>query len=1588
MLNARAELVDRVASYLIKTFSQDDVPLVKSFVHQYLMSVSSSDLAEKDTLDLFGSIVSHWNFIQSRPDLFKTRAQNPRFEVHSWSSAHTIVEVICPKKPFLLDSLRMALLKEGLQVHMIIQMNQLYVKRDEKGILLEMQDSPTEDFESETAIYIEISRQDDSALAEIQALTENVISSVFSVVHDFPMMRENVLNLVEDKSMMPQCSREFIEWLFDEGFVFLGLCEYELEDGKVFSLDTSSALGLPRFAFTDDMILSKMTKEHKKALLSESPLVVGKYPARSMIHRNAYLDVIYLKEFSADSKEVKKVTMLQGLFTAKAYKHSLSDIPYVKDKVEEIFRLSSFSPDSYDGRMLSHIIDTFDVDDFMHADPENLFELVFEVFQIRERPLIKLFAIPDLFGHFYSCYVYVPRDIFNSNLREKIQQVLLKSFCGQSIEFETKFSESILARIHFVIRGPKLKFKNIDLDEVEEKIRIVSRNWIDEFHDMLNEHMGEECGSIQYSSYRKAFSHTYQEFYTPRQAVSDINFIEQLNHKPVALNFFQPLGTMKDFRLKIFQENNSLILSDVIPILESFGLNILRDRLFEIERQEGVVWLNDFLMTLKNQQISEDPNVYDNFIDAFTLIWRSEAECDTFNELILTSGLNVHNVIIIRAIAKYLRQIKFNFSQPYIESTCCENPKIVLLLTKYFEMKFSPSFPQEKRSDQLLAIESKILDSLDDITNLDQDKILRRYFEILKAFVRTNFFQVDEHGKPPKYLSFKIDPRQISNMPQPVVRHEIYVYSPHFEGVHLRTGDVARGGLRWSDRLEDFRTEILGLVKAQQVKNSLIVPEGAKGGFIVKSKLNEMSFEDRKKCVVSCYRSFISGLLSITDNYVDGQIKSPAQVIYYDELNPYLVVAADKGTATFSDIANEVAHEYDFWLNDAFASGGSQGYDHKKMGITAKGAWEAVKRHFREKNLDVAKDEFTVLGIGDLSGDVFGNGILLSEKIKLVAAFNHLHIFIDPNPDTQESFQERARLFEIARGSWDCYDLTKISIGGGVFSRKAKSITLSPEIKEMCSLTVDKIAPDELIKVLLKMRVDLIFNGGIGTFVKSSDEQHIDVGDKANDHLRIDASEMQAQVFAEGGNLGITQKGRIEFAQHGGAINTDSLDNSGGVDCSDHEVNIKIFLDKLIADGQLTVKQRNELLVDMTEQVSELVLDNNYRQNRSISFTAYFAARDLNLHERIIQDLEEREKLVRELEFLPGPHEISLRRQDGRGLTRPELFILYSYVKLDVKQQLAKFDFTQHPSIEALLTREFPAKLVSQYGDILCQHPLKVQILSTLVANIILDELGVSFMYRLRAETKARVGDIIIYTFKVRELYQLEDLLNKLDALSHVPLDLKQKSLSETSRLMRRATRWVHYHLQEEIDVKLWQREITDLERSYPEVLRGNSLETFNQKISELVNNKVPANLARQIASLPYAVSSLDLISLSLKTSLSTRDLAALYFILSERLHLDDMRTDLSAMDVSNYWEALSRSALRDDIDRYHIQIISSMINGQENIDCPVSFFEKWEESQQEALNKWDKLVEQIGRDSHKSQNFLLYSVSIRELKVFLPSGI
>ncbi|MBA3425953.1 MAG: NAD-glutamate dehydrogenase, partial [Rubrobacter sp.] len=996
---------------------------------------------------------------------------------------------------------------------------------------------------------------------------------------------------------------------------------------------------------------------------------------------------------------------------------------------------------------------------------------------LQERQRVRLFVRRDTYGRFFSCLVFVPRDRYNTEIRQRMQEILRSAFGGANVEFNVRLSESVLARLHFTIYtgpgGSPEDEPDYDVNEIEERLAEATRSWTDDLYGALIEGCGEEVGIEHFRKYRDAFPAGYRDGFLARTAVADILSIENLSSEDdIGMSLYHPLEESDNFLgFKLFREGEQISLSSVLPLLEDMGVQVVDERPHRIEAADAdPVWIYDFGLVHEAPGEFGTGEVRDIFQDAFSRAWSGAVENDGFNRLVLRARLTWRQVTVLRAYSKYLRQAGTRFSQTYMEDTLFENPHIARLLVDLFEARFDPN-KQARAESETKRIEGEIKESLDAVASLDEDRILRNFLDVTLATVRTNYFQTDEEGEPKPRVSFKFDPQELPMLPLPRPRFEIFVYSPRAEGVHLRGGEVARGGIRWSDRREDFRTEVLGLMKAQTVKNAVIVPVGAKGGFVVKRPPTGGTREELQNEVIACYRTLICGMLDLTDNLSGDEVVPPPDVVRYDDDDPYLVVAADKGTATFSDIANGISEEYGFWLGDAFASGGSAGYDHKEMGITAKGAWESVKRHFRELGKDIQNEDFTVAGIGDMSGDVFGNGMLLSRHIKLVAAFNHLHVFLDPDPDPGKSYAERERLFGLSRSTWADYDADLISEGGGVFPRSAKSIPLSPQIQEMLGVEDEAMVPNDLVNAVLKAEVDLLFNGGIGTYVKASEETNAEVGDRANDTLRVDGRDLRCRVVGEGGNLGLTQMGRIEYALNGGRIYMDAVDNSAGVDCSDHEVNIKVLLNAIVEGGDMTVKQRDELLASMTDEVGRLVLRDNYEQTRALSNASALAHQMVDVHTRYIRALEHSGALNRDLEFLPSDETLAERRSDGRGLTAPEFSILLSYTKITLYRDILASDLPEDPYLTAELEHYFPEPLRERFRDRMPEHRLRREILTTSVVNELVNEGGPSFAFRLGEETGAEPADLARAFTAAREIFgahglwkEIEDLDNQVEA--------------------------------------------------------------------------------------------------------------------------------------------------------------------------------------------------------------------------------
>jgi glutamate dehydrogenase len=1120
------------------------------------------------------------------------------------------------------------------------------------------------------------------------------------------------------------------------------------------------------------------------------------------------------------------------------------------------------------------------------------------------------------------------------------------------------------------------------------------RSWQDDYASLVVESFGEAHGTNVLADYPKGFPAGYRERFAAHSAVVDMQHLLSLNEKnPLVMSFYQPLGHVsgqRELHCKLYHADTPLALSDVLPILENLGLRVLGEFPYRLRHNNGrEFWIHDFAFTAAEGLELDIQQLNDTLQDAFVHIVRGDAENDAFNRLVLTAGLPWRDVALLRAYARYMKQIRLGFDLGYIASTLNNHTDIARELTRLFKTRFY--LARKLSSDDLeLRLEHAILTALDDVQVLNEDRILRRYLDLIKATLRTNFYQTDANGQNKSYFSFKFNPHQIPELPKPVPKFEIFVYSPRVEGVHLRFGNVARGGLRWSDREEDYRTEVLGLVKAQQVKNSVIVPVGAKGGFLPRRLPLGGSRDEIAAEGIACYRIFISGLLDITDNLKDGALVPPANVVRHDDDDPYLVVAADKGTATFSDIANGIAIDYGFWLGDAFASGGSAGYDHKKMGITAKGAWVGVQRHFRERGINVQEDSITVVGVGDMAGDVFGNGLLMSDKLQLVAAFNHLHIFIDPNPEPANSFAERQRLFDLPRSAWSDYDTSIMSEGGGIFSRSAKSIAISPQMQERFDIKADKLTPTELLNALLKAPVDLLWNGGIGTYVKASTESHADVGDKANDALRVNGNELRCKVVGEGGNLGMTQLGRVEFGLNGGGSNTDFIDNAGGVDCSDHEVNIKILLNEVVHAGDMTDKQRNQLLASMTDEVGNLVLGNNYKQTQALSLAARRALPRIAEYKRLMNDLEGRGKLDRAIEFLPAEDAINERVAAGHGLTRAELSVLISYSKIDLKEQLLNSQVPDDHYLTRDMETAFPPSLVSKFSDAMRRHRLKREIVSTQIANDLVNHMGITFVQRLKESTGMSPANVAGAYVIVRDIFHLPHWFRQIEALDYqVSADVQLELMDELMRLGRRATRWFLRARRNEQnaarDVAHFGPHLKELGLKLDELLSGEIHENWQARYEAYVEAGVPELLARMVAGTSHLYTLLPIIEASDVTGQNPADVAKAYFAVGSALDITWYLQQISALPVENNWQALAREAFRDDVDWQQRAITISVLqqgDGTQDVETRLAL---WMEEHEGMIERWRTMLVEIRAAS--GTDYAMYAVANRELLDLALSG-
>ncbi|MGB9429975.1 MAG: NAD-glutamate dehydrogenase [Gammaproteobacteria bacterium] len=1512
---------------------QDASSTFENFLQQYYDDIAEEDLLQHTPQYLYSAAHSHWEFGQQRPaGETLVRVYNPNVKKDGWKSPHTIVEMVNGDMPFLVDTTIMTLTRNGIGVHLTVHPI-LYLVREKQGSIAHL-DAASEEHQSglvESWIHLEVDHQSDATtLKKLEEELRSAMRDVRATVDDWHLVRDKVGEVCsavdQYRAFLGDTEvdegQRFLEWLANNHFTFLGYREYDLVEEKgedVLRIVPDSGLGILRDSgakvSSSFLVLPKDVRQRARA---REFMIVTKANSMATVHRPGYLDYVGVKRYDREGN-VNGEWRFLGLFTSTAYSRSPRDIPVLRQKVAEVVRRSELPAGSHDLKALMHILESFPRDELFQSTTDELFETATGVVQLQERQRIKLFIRRDSFGRFFSCLVYLPRDRYNSQVRTKVQNILFNALNGKSADHEVYLSESALARLHIIVHTAPWKLPKYHRAALEQEIALAVRSWQDELRDVLIEKFGEEHGLRLFSRYGNQFPGAYQEDIKAKAAVFDIEQIDTLRgEENLHMSLYSPKHTPNPYlRFKIFHREQEISISDALPMLENMGVRVMGERPYQIRlADESIVWIQDFELIYPGEL--DVQAVRNNFHEQFARVWNGEAENDGFNRLVLGAGLNWRQAMLLRAYCKYLLQTSLSFSPAYMERTLAGNPQIAALLVKYFEAQHDPKGAKER--DALITRYSAEIDqALESVSNLDDDRILRSFLNVVRATIRTNYFQTTAQGGHKPYVSFKFDPARVPELPLPRPMYEIWVYSPRVEAVHLRGGKVARGGIRWSDRREDFRTEVLGLMKAQQVKNTVIVPVGSKGGFYVKQPPKSGNREEVLKEGIASYQTFMRGMLDITDNIVEGKIVPPPQVVRHDEDDPYLVVAADKGTASFSDIANAVSAEYNFWLGDAFASGGSAGYDHKKMGITAKGAWESVQRHFREMGVDIQTTAFTAAGIGDMSGDVFGNGMLLSRHTRLVAAFDHRHVFLDPNPDEETSFKERERLFNLPRSSWADYDSKFISSGGGVFPRSAKTIKLSAEARTVLGTEAHQLTPQELMRVILKAPVDLLWNGGIGTYVKSSRESNNEVGDRNNDAVRINGRELRCKVVGEGGNLGFTQLGRVEYALNGGRLNTDFIDNSAGVDTSDHEVNIKILLNLSVADGKLNEARRNTLLASMTDEVGQLVLRDNYMQAQALSNAESQAAERISEHAYLMRSLEKSGLLNRSIEFLPTEEELKERRSAKRGLTRPELAVLLAYSKIAIYNALLGSDVAEDPYLANELENYFPTALRKKYRESMSRHRLRREIICTAITNSMANRMGPTFAQRMQEESGVGVASVARAYTIARESFNMVGTWSAIEALDNqVPANVQISMAVQSGRLLRHATRWLLDHLHGRLDiaevVPLYRPGIETLTTHMAAVLGENQLETYHRMQQQYRDVGVPETLAQRIATLPLLYAALDMADVARDTQLPVDVVARIYFHIGRELDLDWLRGQIESLAVEGHWQAEARATLREDL--------------------------------------------------------------------------
>jgi glutamate dehydrogenase len=1622
------------------------------YLTAYYRHVADDDLAAPGPARLAAVAVRHAGFAAQRPQgraLVEVRHGGDA----AFDGSSDVIDIVTDDMPFLVDSITMELANHGLSARLVIH-PQLRVRRDVTGVLREVVGKvgaggpPSHDELAESWTHIEIPALASGEAEAIAADLRRVLGDVRVAVEDYRRMRSRAISLADDVlapegegaggSDAPSEIAKLLQWLAEGHFTFLGYREYDLEAGPdgILQLHAvpGTGLGILRHDRQGPGSFATLPPEVRARALDPQRLIVTKANSRSTVHRPSYLDYVAVKRLSPAGEVVGECRFL-GLYTHAAMSESIKGIPVLRRKLAEVLDISGLSAASHDGKEVAEVLDFYPREELFMTQAPDLAAIAAGVHALRERRQTRLFLRRDIYGRYVSCLVYLPRDRYTTKVRLKAQEILQRAYSGSHVDYSVHVGESPVARLHLVVRADRgRQLPDAAPADLQREIAAAVRSWDDDLADEAAAAFGPQRARKLITQIGDTIPDTYKTDVPAVAAVDDFARIMELRDsgRDVAFELWEsenyvggvpiefddaggagagassgslataggsPALANRVWRLTIYRTSGPITLTDVLPRLQHMGVDVVDEHPYEFPAAEPF-WIYDFGLRRRPplspgmEPGQSEPGevsvgqIREQVEGALAALWDGRIEDDGFNALVLDARLSWREGVVLRTYAKYLRQANITFSQEYIEAVLRSNAPVTRLLVRLFESRFDPTKTagEAERSE---AITEEITGALDNVASLDEDRILRSYLGLINATLRTNYYGTGLAEVP--YLVLKLNAREVPDLPAPRPQFELFVYSPRFEGVHLRFASVARGGLRWSDRREDFRTEILGLAKAQEVKNSVIVPSGAKGGFVCKRLPDPADREAYQAEVLACYRMFVSAMLDVTDNLESGRVVPPTGVVRHDADDPYLVVAADKGTATFSDTANEIATSRGFWLGDAFASGGSEGYDHKKMGITARGAWESVKFHFRTLGVDTDADDFTVTGIGDMSGDVFGNGMLLSRHIRLVAAFDHRHVFLDPHPDPAASFAERRRLFGLQRSSWADYDPALISAGGGVWPRSAKSIQLSAQARDALGLTGGEtsLSPDALISAIVAAPVDLLWNGGVGTYVKASNQSNADVGDRSNDAVRVDAAQLRAKVVGEGGNLGLTQEARIEYALAGGLVNTDFIDNSAGVDTSDHEVNIKILLDTEVRAGNLTADGRNELLQQMTDEVAEQVLEHNYQQNRALAASWAQSAQMLHVHARYIRKLERDGRIRRRLDVLPNDREIAERRSAGTGLVTPEFSVLLAQTKIAAAQEVLASSLPDDPYLRQVLTAYFPSPLRRKYAARMGEHRLHREIITTSVVNDMVDRSGTTFGFRLNEETGASVPEITAAWLVSRDVFDMPGFWAQVEALDGaVETGVQTLAMLEGRKLTERAARWLLNFRRPPFDVQatidFFAAGVLTVAAGLPKMLAGRDLAGFAERRDVYVSRGVPPDLAERTAAMVPAYSAFDIVDIAHGTKRSVEETAEVYFDLADRLQIARLRDMITALPRDDRWNTMARGAIRDDLYNAHAALARDVLTVTEP-GSPEQRLAAWVQRNDSAVRRATQTLTEIWESNAFTVATL--SVAVRAVRTLVTTA-